>query len=226
MTAPAIDLLDHPRPDGSPRIKFCGFIEPEGIHAAIAAGADAVGLNFWPGSKRHVSPEVAEAWFENGQPSLTRVGVFVNPALEDVLSIWRSGLIQVAQLHGDEPPGFTRSLLASGMPVIRAFGFTGDESFQRALEHGTPYLLADAPSPGTYGGTGRVVDWETLAEAKRKHPEVRLVLSGGLNPANAAAALAAVHPLMLDTASGVERSPGIKDRELCRAFVAAVRGRG
>ncbi|MFM7182399.1 MAG: phosphoribosylanthranilate isomerase [Verrucomicrobiales bacterium] len=223
MTAPAIALLDQPRSDGSPRIKFCGFTEPEGIRAAIAAGADALGLNFWPGSKRHVSPEVAAAWFEGGKPSVTSVGVFVNPAREEVLSIWLSGLIDVAQLHGDESPEFTRSLLAEGVPVIRAFGFAGEESFERALEYGTPYLLADAPAPGTYGGTGRVIDWEKLAETKRKYPEVRLVLSGGLNPSNAGAANAAVHPVMLDSASGVESSPGIKDPGLCREFVSAVR---
>jgi phosphoribosylanthranilate isomerase len=224
MTAPAIQLLDETRPDGSPRIKFCGFIEPDGLRAAIAAGADALGLNFWPGSKRHVAPAVAAAWFADGPPAATRVGVFVNPALEEVLSLWRSGLIGIAQLHGDEPPAFTRALLAEAVPVIRAFGFAGEGSFHRALEHGTPYLLADAPAPGTYGGTGRVIDWEKLAEAKRNLPEVRLVLSGGLNPGNVAAAVAAVHPVMLDTASGVESSPGIKDPDLCRAFVRAVRG--
>lgn len=224
MSAPSIALLDHPRSDGSPRVKFCGFIEPDGLRTAIASGVDAIGLNFWPGSKRYVSAEKGRAWTENWPPAVTRVGVFVNPGFEEVLSIWRSGLIEVAQLHGDEPPAFTQSLLAEGVPVIRAFGFSDEASLVKALAHGTPYLLADAPAPGAYGGTGRTIDWEKLAGAKQKFPEARLILSGGLNPANAAAALAAVHPRMLDSASGVESAPGIKDPKLCRAFVEAVRG--
>ena len=224
MNAPAIPILDQPRSDGSPRVKFCGFIEREGIQSAIAAGADAIGLNFWPGSKRHVPPETARTWFDNGRPAITRAGVFVNPRLEEVVSLLHSGLIDVAQLHGDESPAFTRSLLAEGVPVIRAFGFADETSLHRALEHGTPYLLADAPAPGAYGGTGRIIDWESLAGAARHHPDIRLILSGGLNPGNAAAASAAVHPAMLDAASGVEVSPGIKDPEKCRAFVLAVRG--
>lgn len=223
MTAPAIPILDQPRSDGAPRVKFCGFIEPDGIRAAIAAGADAIGLNFWPGSKRHVPPETARVWFKNEGPGVPSIGVFVNPELEQVLSLHRSGLIEVAQLHGDEHPSFTRSLLAERVPVIRAFGFTDEVSLRRALEHGTPYLLADAPAPGAYGGTGRVIDWEKLAGAVRHHPDVRLILSGGLNPGNVAAANTAVHPAMLDSASGVEFSAGIKDPEKCRAFVLAVR---
>ena len=138
MTAPAIALLDQPRADGSPRVKFCGFTELESVRVAVAAGVDAIGLNFWPGSKRHISAETARSWFANWQPDVTRVGVFVNPDFEQVLSLWRSGLIAVAQLHGDETTDFTRSLLAEGVPVIRAFGFAGKESFDRALEHGSP----------------------------------------------------------------------------------------
>lgn len=226
MTAPAIAMLDHPRSDGSPQVKLCGFIEPEGLRAAVAAGADAIGLNFWPGSKRHVSPDTARAWFSNWQPAVTRVGVFVNPEPEQVLALWRGGLIEVAQLHGDEPPQFTRALLAEGVPVIRAFAFSGEESLGRALEHGTHYLLADAPAPGAYGGTGRTIDWEKLAAAIRERTHVRLVLSGGLNPGNAAAAAAIVRPAMLDAASGVEVSPGIKDPDKCLSFVRAVRSGG
>lgn len=223
MTAPALDLLDHPRPDGSPRVKFCGFIEPDGLHAAIAAGVDAIGLNFWPGSKRYVDARVASRWFLDRPAAVPRIGVFVNPDPAEVLGLWQSGLIHVAQLHGDEPPAFTRDLLAQGIPVIRAFGFSDLTSLARARDHGTPYLLADAPAPGTYGGTGRALNWPELALAAATFPDIRLILSGGLNPNNAAAATTTVHPAMLDAASGVESAPGIKDPELCRAFLHAVR---
>lgn len=223
MMAPALELLDQPRPDGTPRVKFCGFVEPDGIHAAVAAGADAIGLNFWSGSKRHVRPEAVRAWFPEGFPPVVRIGVFVNPGPAEVLDLWQSGLIHAAQLHGDEPVTFTRDLLERGIPVIRAFGFANRDSMLRALEHGTPYLLADAPAPGVYGGTGRAIDWSALAETAGGFPGHRLVLSGGLHPGNVAAAATVVRPRMVDSASGVESAPGIKDPEKCRQFIHALR---
>ena len=223
MTAPAIPLLDQAAATGRLLAKACGYRTEASYRAALDAGVDAVGLNFWPGSKRHVPWPEAARWITSHPHPALRIGVFVNPTDDEVLAPWHAGVIHAAQLHGDEPPAQCARLMARGIPLIKAFGWTGPDALDRARSCGTPYLLADAHAPGAFGGTGRTIDWVGLHAACAKIPDIRMILSGGLGPDNVASAIAAVRPVMVDTASGVESAPGIKDPAKLEAFLAAAR---
>ena len=216
---PAIPLLDKAAATGRTAVKACGFREKPNLLEALRSGVDAIGLNFWPKSKRYVDPAEAASWIAEMPPQVLRVGVFVDPSDEDVLSLWRTGLIQVAQLHGNELPDQCARLMAAGVPLIKATGFREAADLARAVACGTPYVLVDAHAPGAFGGTGCTVDWAAVREAWRHWPEARLILSGGLGPENVGEAVSAVRPCMVDAASGVESAPGLKDPSKVARFV-------
>ena len=218
---PAIALLDEATASGRVAVKVCGIRDRESLVAVAAAGVDAVGMNFWPRSKRFVPPAEAAGWVAAAPPQVLRVGIFVDPGDDEVLAAWGAGTIHAAQLHGNEPPAQCARLMAAGVPVIKAVGLRVQDDLARAAASGTPYVLVDAFAPGIFGGTGRTVDWATVRAAWDRVPAVRLVLSGGLNPANVAAAVRAVRPAMVDAASGVESAPGVKDLAKVREFVSA-----
>ena len=224
---PEIPHIESATASGRTLVKVCGFREEQNLQDVIATGVDAIGLNFWPRSKRYVTPELATAWVagfaQADQSRVLRIGVFVDPSDDEVLALWASKTIQVAQLHGNEPPSQVQRLMAHGIPVIKAVGLRDISDMARATATGTQYVLVDAFAPGEFGGTGRQVDWTAVRNAWDRHPNVRLILSGGITPQNASDALSVVRPQMLDVASGVESAPGRKDLDLCRQLVAAVR---
>jgi phosphoribosylanthranilate isomerase len=208
------------------RIKICGITRIEDGLAAARAGADAIGLVFWPGTPRVVSRMQARAIADAMPPFVTIVGLFVDPTADEVSAVLDDVPLDVLQFHGHEPPALCR---AFGRPYLKAFAVdsTGD-----LLESVSPYsdaagLLFDAPpSQGVPGGTGRTFDWSRLP-ATLPRP---LVLSGGLNAANVAAAVRLVRPWAVDVSSGVESSgpdgrplAGIKDAAKIAAFVEEVR---
>jgi len=204
----------------SPSLKVCGVTRAGDAEHLAALGVDALGANFWPGSKRHLDPARAD-FLRDLAGRILRVGVFVNAGPSLPLELRDRGLIDAAQLHGDEPDADTSTLRDAGLPVIRARA-------PRALDELDPAdpadaLLLDAHAPGLYGGTGRTIDWTLAAEFVRKHPRRPVILAGGITPDNAAAALAAVRPAALDSASGSESAPGIKDPARVAALLAAVR---
>ena len=214
------------------RIKICGITTVEDAVAVAQAGADAVGLNFYPMSRRSVSREMAGRIVEVLPPEVVKVGLFVNAAADEVIETFDGLGLDLIQLHGDEPPEFLASL--GDRPVMRAFrvgpeGLGATRDFLEAcgrLACMPKLTLLDAYRPGTYGGTGLLADWARL----KSYPSVvslaapPLVLAGGLTPDNVAEAIGAVHPSGVDTASGVERSPGRKDPDLVRRFVESARG--
>ncbi len=214
------------------RVKVCGITRAEDAAAAAQAGADAVGLNFYPGSRRCVDWEQAVLIRRACPEPLCVVGVYVNAPVDLVVRCAQQLPLHAVQLHGDEPPEYLRRLrarLPSGVGVIRAFRPRG------ALEPVLEYLrccrarsvplemvLFDAPAArGAYGGTGTLGCWELAAEFAEMPGQPPLVLAGGLNPANVADAVAVVAPAAVDTASGVEKAPGVKDAEKIRRFVQA-----
>jgi phosphoribosylanthranilate isomerase len=199
------------------RIKICGLTRLEDALEAARLGADALGFNFWPGSKRYLAPAAARAIVRALPPFVTPVGVFVDAGRDELLSAAAVSGVQVLQLHGDEPPELARSL---PMPFVKAIRVAGPGSLL-ALDRwsGAAGFLLDAPAPG-YGGSGLTFDWSLAAAAARRST---VLLAGGLTPANVAAAIRAVRPFAVDVASGVESSPGVKDPALLAAFVAAAR---
>lgn len=195
---------------GAPtKVKICGITSAEDARAVAAAGADALGINFWPKSKRYIPMDSARAWLPDVQ--VARVGVFVNATLAEVTAIMESGLIDYAQLHGDEPPEFAQALADLGHPLIRAIGVKDETSLAGLRDYPVEAILLDAYCPGEYGGVGQVFDWKLARKVVEENPDRRIILAGGLSPENIADAIGAVSPFAVDIASGVESAPGVKD---------------
>ena len=189
-----------------------------------ALGADAIGLVLYPASPRRVDPATARALALLASPFVTVVGLFVDVPLDEVRARIAECRLDAVQLHGAEPPEFCRELRRV-RPVIKALRMQSAAT----LDAIAPYagsvdaILLDAYLAGRAGGTGRAFDWAWAAAARARF-ELPLILAGGLNPANVAAAVAEVAPYAVDVSSGVESAPGRKDPELIRAFLANLRG--
>jgi phosphoribosylanthranilate isomerase len=212
------------------QIKICGITSAEDALAAARAGADAIGLNFWPQSRRFVSAKKAREIVGTLPASVTKVGVFVNAAPADITAIVDEVGLDWIQLHGDEPPELLAKL-PPRVPILRAF-----RCGENGLAPLTKYLTAskvngcapdavliDADAAGDFGGTGHLADWSQIAQGRNPLSGLPLILAGGLTPQNIAAAIEAVRPDGVDVASGVESRPGVKDAVLIENFVAAAR---
>ncbi len=210
-----------PRP---PRVKICGVTEPADGALVVDAGADAIGINLYPGSKRFAELDAVVPWVR--ELPLTRVAVVVNadPAL--IARITAAGCFDAIQFHGDETPALCAT---APRPWIRAVRVSGAAALSAALAYDTPHLLLDAFAAQGYGGTGSRLDLGLAADFVRRHPARLVTLAGGLRPDTVAAAVQAVQPHGVDVASGVETTadPRRKDPARVRDFVAAARaGRG
>ncbi len=203
----------------SVRVKICGVTRVEDALAAVRLGADALGLNFWPRSKRFVAPEAARAIVRALPPFVAAVGVFVDPTRDEVLRAVDASGVRTVQLHGDEPPALCAAL---PLPVVKAIRVADAHSLAAIASYEVSAFLLDSASPG-YGGSGQGFDWALAAEAASA---VRVVLAGGLHPGNVAEAVRTVRPYAVDVASGVESAPGIKDEEKMRRFIAEARAAG
>jgi phosphoribosylanthranilate isomerase len=198
------------------KVKICGITRVDDALAATRLGADALGFNFWPRSKRYIAPADARAIVRRLPPLVTAVGVFVDASRDEILRAADSSGIQVAQLHGDEPPELCASL---PLPVLKAIRITDAHALAALAAYEVSGFLLDAPSPG-YGGSGTTFDWSLAAEAAQVVP---VVLAGGLTPENVAEAIRTVRPWGVDVASGVETSPGVKDADRMRRFIEAAK---
>ncbi len=206
----------------APKIKFCGISTLEDAQHAVAAGAWAVGLIFWPHSPRRCEPGVAAEIGAALRRKVEVAGVFVNPTLQELTETAQAVGLTLLQLHGDEGPVFcAEASRRTGCRVIKAARVRSGADIQALGAFHTDYHLLDSHVAGMPGGTGETFAWE-LARAHRGNPP--LILSGGLTPGNVAEAIAAVRPFAVDVASGVERSPGHKDQAKLAAFAAAVAG--
>lgn len=205
-------------------IKVCGFTRSENVEAVLdaAPAVGALGFNFWPRSKRYLPLEAASEWLPRYAGRVTRVGLFVNAADEEIERAFEGGLIDAAQLHGDEDPLAVANWLEQGYAVFKACGVKDRASLDAATEFPGSLMLLDAPAAERYGGTGKTFDWRLASQAVQSWPDRRVVLAGGLRPENVAEALVAVRPYAVDVASGVESAPGIKDPALVKAFVRGV----
>jgi phosphoribosylanthranilate isomerase len=205
-------------------VKVCGLTSLDDALAAVEAGADMLGFNFYERSPRYVSP-VACARIQAGLQAqgvrVTTVGVFVNAGEETIRTIMAGCNLDLAQLHGDEAPELLRALGDRAYKAIRPADLgAARELAARYVTPGSswsPVLLVDAARAGHYGGTGQVADWD-LARALAREP---ILLAGGLCPENVADAIRQVRPWGVDVASGVESAPGKKDRARMVAFVSA-----
>ena len=187
--------------------------------AAVAAGADAVGVNFVVGSPRRVDMHVARSIVEALPARVVSVGVFVDASEAELREVLLHTGLGCVQLHGDESPELLSLFLPHAYKAIRV---RGRESLEVASRYAGEHILLDAFVAGVHGGTGASFDWTLAAEVARS----RLVtLAGGLSPSNVAEAVRVVRPYCVDVASGVESAHGRKDAGLMQAFVAAAKGK-
>lgn len=199
------------------KIKICGITNLEDASLAAELGADALGFIFYRGSKRYVDLEVAADIILRMPPFLTKVGVFVNQELDEILDIVEKTGINAAQLHGDETPEFCSSLNCT---VIKAIRVKDSSDLENLAQYPVQAILLDTYSDVEYGGTGKSFDWEILDNYSI--PE-NIILSGGLNPDNVAEAVRVVKPYAVDVSSGVEAEPGKKDHEKLKKFIEAIK---
>jgi phosphoribosylanthranilate isomerase len=197
------------------RIKVCGITRLEDALACIDAGVDALGFNFWPGSKRHVTVARAAEIVRAVPPAVLRVGVFVQAKPDDVRATVAAVGLGAVQLHGDEEPG---EYAEAGVPLWQVLRV--ESRLPEAVSAHAAEVLLDARAEG-FGGSGRSFDW-SLARGARRYG-LPFWLAGGLTPVNVGEAVRRAEPPGVDVASGVESRPGMKDPALVRAFVAAVR---
>jgi phosphoribosylanthranilate isomerase len=209
------------------RVKICGLTDPRDGREAAQAGADAIGINFYPGSRRFVDAAKAKQILSILPPFVEAVGVFVNRRVEDVLAETIAplgGAIRTIQIHRDDP-----DIPHTDCHFIPAFQIRDRHALaiiSRYLERCREQqalpaaILVDGHTAGEFGGTGQPWPWELLADFR---PKVPLILAGGLTPENVAEAVRVVQPYAVDVASGVESSPGRKDADKMRHFVANAR---
>jgi phosphoribosylanthranilate isomerase len=191
-------------------VKICGITNREDALAATDGGAAALGFNFYPASPRYIPPEEAARISEVVPAGVWKVGVFVNASPDEIARIQKITALDVAQLHGDEPP----AALPGGIRVWKAFRV--DDSFgpSRMEPYRVEAFLLDAPSE-VYGGTGRTFDW-----SKARHAGRRIILAGGLDETNVQAAIRLAQPWGVDACSRLEVAPGRKDHRRMARFLA------
>ena len=199
-------------------VKICGITRLQDGLAAARCGAHAIGFVFYQHSPRFVSPETAGEIVHALPPFVTTVGLFVDPAPEEVREAVKVAPVNLLQFHGSESAEFCRSFKMAYVKAVRVQAGVDLLQYARAF-HDAKALLLDAFIGCKYGGTGAVFDWSLIP----KQLPLPVVLSGGLNPGNVTDAIRTVRPWAVDVSSGVEAEPGIKDAAKIAAFISGVR---
>ncbi len=202
-------------------VKICGITNPADAEAAIAAGADALGFNFWSGSKRYLEPKKAARWIGGLPDTIVRVAVMVDPTLPYAQEIASTAGIDILQLHGAESPEFCLKLAQAKIRFWKAIPVTGPAFVLHDL--GAHRLLLDSAMAGKFGGSGIAFPWNWARDMIATNPEQEFIIAGGLTSQNVAEAIVQTRPFGVDVASGVESRPGRKDIFRLRDFIAAAR---
>jgi len=206
-------------------VKICGITNELDALAAIEAGADALGFNLVPQSKRYIDIEKAASWIDKLPRDICKVAVMADPNWEDACRIGQLPFLDALQLHGGESPEFCRRLADAEIPFAKAVPVTASKSLADLPNYFSDTMILDSSAGGAFGGTGKPFPWKFAPEFVRHHPRITVILAGGLNPENVAEAVSVVRPRGVDVTTGVEESPGRKDHSLIRAFVQAARHR-
>lgn len=201
-------------------VKICGITNLDDALAAVAAGADALGFNFYKPSPRYITPQHAREIIEQLPESLLTVGVFVNEESEAVRAIAGEAGLRGLQLHGDESPEYCREL--AEYFVIKTFAVSDTFDIQAAHAYKVEAIMLDTKHNRLRGGTGRVFDWSVAHGLRPAIP--KLFLAGGLSPENVQNAVEIVRPFAVDACSALEDRPGKKNHERMRVFINTVRG--
>src|SRR6185295_7176470 len=203
-------------------VKVCGITNLDDALAAVDAGADALGFNFYRPSPRYLAPQIAQSIIDQLPekfPNVLTVGVFVNGSLEAVREIADVAGVSALQLHGNESPEYCEAL--KGRYLIKAFSTSQDFVPEKVMDYEVQAIMLDAANEDAFGGTGKLSNWSVARETRALVR--RLFLAGGLSAENVADAINQVNPYAVDACSRLESAPGRKDQSRVRAFVAAVR---
>jgi phosphoribosylanthranilate isomerase len=192
--------------------KICGITNQPDADAAIAAGATAIGFNFYLKSPRYIAPESAT---RIATPGVRRVGVFVNETAARIAEIARVAALDVAQLHGDETP----AQYPAGIAVWKAARVTADFDLSQLDDCPAEAILLDGPAEELYGGAGRTFDWARARDSRH-----RIIVAGGMDASNVARAISLAQPWGVDSCSRIESSPGKKDHMKMIDFLHAAKG--
>jgi phosphoribosylanthranilate isomerase len=204
------------------KIKFCGITNRADAMEAARLNAEMVGFVFYKKSRRNVDAETAREIGKALPPFVARVGVFVDEKKEVVLKAAEECGLDMLQFHGDETPRYC-DRFKRRFKTIKAIRVRGKASLAKINRYSTDYYLLDAYQRGKPGGTGKTFDWSALEGARFRRP---VILSGGLSPSNVVEAIERIRPYGVDVSSGVENTPGKKDRAKMRKFVEEIRKRG
>ena len=200
-------------------LKICGVRTASDAAELVSLGVEALGVNFWPQSKRYCAPEDAD-FLKSVRGEICRVGVFVNAEKDLPERLLSEGLLDFVQFHGDEDTEYCTYFAEKKLPYLRAVGVKDDASISGLDLPGCSGILLDAHAPGVYGGTGNTCDWTIIEKVNSLYPELPIILAGGITVDNVAAARELKHIVALDVASGAESSPGVKDFTKVRALMA------
>lgn len=207
---------------GPLRVKICGITNPVDAEIAVAAGADALGFNFYPGSKRFLPFAENRDWIGALAGKVDRVAVVVNATPVELAELRDSGCFEAVQFHGDETPD---DCAAAAFPRwMRAIRVKDAGSLDGVGLYQTPFLLIDSWSAVAYGGTGQRLNWDVARDIVRTQPDHHVVLAGGLTPDNVREAVRIARPYGVDVAGGVEKDPRHKDEYLVREFIKGAKG--
>jgi phosphoribosylanthranilate isomerase len=202
------------------RVKICGVKNKVDAIAAIECGADALGFNLYPGSKRFIKWQKEAAWIRELPAEVSRIALVVNATLDEAGQLLETDLFDGLQLHGDESREFCESLVKLRKPVLKAVRLTTVQLLERVRDYPVFGFLIDSHREGAFGGTGERFNWTLLKEVKFAKP---LIVAGGLTPENVANAVREMRPFAVDVATGVENSKGFKDKKKMQDFVLAAR---
>lgn len=197
-------------------VKICGITSKEDGIAALEAGADALGLNFFPRSVRYLDLGRARNLISQLPPFGLRVGVFVDPSFETVMEVAKAVRLDTIQLHGRETPEFAEDIRSEGLRVWKGVRVSSARILHDFEDYPCDALLLDAFDASLAGGTGKSFDWNLLSDWQAPIP---WILSGGLTVDTVAGAVLRLSPSGVDVASGVESAPGVKDHELMKSFI-------
>lgn len=194
------------------KVKICGITNLEDARAAVDFGADALGFVFYKGSPRYISPQTAKEIIRQLPPLITTVGVFVDETTEYIEDMLRTIPLDIAQLHGHEPP--EASFLSRR--VIKAIRVKELSDLEPLKKYKVSAFLLDTYTPESLGGTGQIFNWDIAIAAKQFG---RIILAGGLNPENIERAIRWVRPYAVDVSTGIEEKKGKKDLRKMKLFI-------
>lgn len=198
-------------------VKICGLTNLEDTMDAIELGADFLGFNFYPDSPRYIQPDRAKEIFREIPGGVVKVGIFVNADIQTVIDMAIDLELDYLQFHGDETPDYCNRF---GRPWWKAFRPQNEKDLAIISPYKSEWLLIDSFVEKAFGGTGIVSNWDLAQKAKQYG---KLILSGGLRSDNIEMALGSVKPYAVDVASGVESSPGVKERSKMEEFIKRVK---